>query len=179
MFLRQVTGTFRPVALQSIRHLKRKPAYPYYKAELVPLSHPKKDHSGFFPRHLKRWLGPKNLRGEYYRNKYYFPPQEHKPNYIVSDGRPLVISGLEQYLRGEEGRDPSVHPFPQNTNCKTNKLVLDEMKLKIYTEHVELKISTHELALKYGLKVARIEAIVRLQEIEKSWREKVCDFSFF
>lgn len=163
------------VQIQSIRTAKRKPAYPRYKAELVPLSHPKKDHSSFFQRHLKAWLGPKNIRGEYHRNKYYYPPQNHTPNYIVPDGRPVVDPSKEFVSRySEVGRNPALHPFPHNLHCKTASVISDKLKQKLYNEVVVTGTLPQELAHKYGIKLTRVEAIVKLQQIEKEWREKVC-----
>ncbi|OBA24352.1 hypothetical protein METBIDRAFT_35415 [Metschnikowia bicuspidata var. bicuspidata NRRL YB-4993] len=168
-----VSGPRPVVPLQSVRYARRKPEYPRYRAQLAPLTHPKKDHSGFFRRHMKAWLGPKNLRGEYHRNKYYYPPQDHKPNYIVPDGNPVDLGeGTQAYARLDDKRDPSLHPFPHNTHTKTGLIVSDELKQKIYSEATEEHTLAQELAHKYGLKLSRVEAIIRLQTIEKSWREK-------
>lgn len=175
------TGCSRQaVSLQSVRTAKRKPAYPRYRAELVPLSHPKKDHSSFFQRHLKAWLGPRNIRGEYYRNKYFYPPQNHTPNYVVPDGRTVVTPGKEQYSRPMDfNRNPSLHPFPQNLHCKTASVISEDLKQKIYSEVVEANVLPQEIAHKYGIKLTRVEAIVKLQQIENSWREQVCTFRQF
>lgn len=163
------------VLLQSIRTAKRKPAYPRYRAEVEPLSHPKKDHRSFFSRHLKAWLGPKNIRGEYYRNKYYYPPQNNTPNYIVPNGNTVVTPGKEQFSRPQDAaRNPALHPFPQNLHCKTASVISEDLKQKIYSDVVENGVLPQELAHKYGIKLARVEAIVKLQLIDKSWRETVC-----
>lgn len=182
MFSKQaLTGGKKPfVQLQSIRGAKRKPAYPRYRAELAPLSHPKKDHSGFFQRHLKAWLGPRNIRGEYYRNKYYYPPQNNTPNYIVPNGDTLVIPGKESFSRGglDAKRNPALHPFPQNLHCRTASIISDDLKQQIYSEVVEGSALPQEIAHKYGIKLARVEAIVKLQKIEKGLREQVCTHFF-
>lgn len=163
---------------QSVRYLrKRAPEYPLYKAKVAPLTHKKKDHTGFFGRHLKAWLGPRNIQGEYHENKYYYVPQNNVPNYIVPDGNSLVSSTNYSNVRTDRARDPSLHPFPQNTNCKTASMVSDSLKSKIYNSHVENGVLAQELAHKHGMKIARVEAIIRLQKIEKSWKEEVCFFS--
>lgn len=178
MFSKQaLTGGNKPfVQLQSVRGAKRKPAYPRYRAELAPLSHPKKDHAGFFQRHLKAWLGPKNIRGEYYRNKYYYPPQNNTPNYIVPNGDTLVLPGKESFSRGgvDAKRNPALHPFPQNLHCRTASIISDDLKQQIYSEVVEGDALPQEIAHKYGIKLARVEAIVKLQKIEKGLKEQVC-----
>lgn len=178
MFSKQaLAGGNKPfMQLQSVRGAKRKPAYPRYRAELAPLSHPKKDHAGFFQRHLKAWLGPKNIRGEYYRNKYYYPPQNHTPNYIVPNGETLVLPGKESFSRAglDAKRNPALHPFPQNLHCRTASIISDDLKQQIYSEVVENDALPQEIAHKYGIKLARVEAIVKLQKIEKGLREQVC-----
>ncbi|KAF8001406.1 hypothetical protein HF325_003907 [Metschnikowia pulcherrima] len=122
---------------------------------------------------MKAWLGPQNIRGEYHRNKYYYPPQDHKPNYIVPDGNPVDLgAGQASYERLDGKRDPSLHPFPHNTHTKTGLIVSDSLKEKIYLEATQDQTLAQELAHKYGLKLSRVEAIVRLQAIERSWREK-------
>lgn len=156
---------------------KRMAARPLkYKPELAPLSHPQKDHSGFLPRHLKAWMGPKNIRGEYYRNKYYYPPQDNTPKYIVPDG--ITLQDQKSFGKpfGTMGHNPALHPFHNNLHCKTASIISDDLKQTIYSEVVEKSMHTQEVAHKYGIKLARVEAIVRLQKIERSWREEVCYF---
>lgn len=174
MFLRPLGASQRlAVQLQSVRTAKRVPAYPRYRAQVVPLSHPKKDHSSYFQRHMKAWLGPRNIRGEYYRNKYYFAPQDNTPNYVVSDGNSVVVPGKETFTRAERNRNPALHPFAQNLHCKTASVVSDELKQQIHSA-VSSGVSAQKIAQDHGIKLARVEAIVRLQEIEKKWREQVC-----
>lgn len=167
------------VGIQQVRHLKRRPAYPQaYKPKLAPLSHPKKDHSSFFQRHMKEWLGPKNMRGEYYRNKYYYPSQDHKPRYIVPDGNTVVEDGkvdvYDNRKVGSDKRDPSLHPFPFNPYCKTASVIPLSLKDKIYEEVVEKGAHVQEVAYRYGIKIPRVEAIIKLREVENSWEQKVC-----
>ena len=105
------------INVQQVRFLKRKLAYPQtYKPQVAPLTHKKKDHTSYFQRHLKEWLGPVNSRGEYYRNKYYYPPQDHKPRYIVPDGNTIVDPSIPQLSvvrwYNDSRRHPSLKPFP-------------------------------------------------------------------
>lgn len=162
---------------QQVRTLKRKLAYPQgYKLDAVPLTHKKKDHSSFFNRHMKAFLGPVNARGEYYRNKYYYPPQNHRPNYIVSDGQ-LVVDPSREVVENrrfsDNKRNPALHPFPQNTYCKTASMVSNQLKEKIASE-VQNGAHVQEVAHKYGIKIPRVEAVVKLHSIEQQWKEKVC-----
>ncbi|CUM62653.1 uncharacterized protein PRCAT00000207001 [Priceomyces carsonii] len=176
-------GRYSPF-YQQVRTLKRRLAYPQsYKAEADPQTHPKKDHSSFFQRHLKKWLGPMNIRGEYYRNKYYYPPQNHKPNYIVPDGKTIVDPSTpvipDERRYNNTKRDPSLQPFPQNPHCRTALMISDELKNKIYEEVNLNGMHVQEVAHKYGIKISRIEAIVKLQSIEKKWKEQVSNLFFF
>lgn len=164
--------------IQQYRSLKRRLAYPQtYKPQTVPLSHPKKDHSSFFQRHLKAWLGPVNARGEYFRNKYYYPPQNHKPKYIVPDGNTVVADGQPEVQENRRfsnnQRDPSLQPFPSNPYCKTAYIISDELKQRIMDDVNNNGLHVQEVAHKYGIKIARVEAIVKLGKIEKQWQENV------
>ncbi|EGV64279.1 hypothetical protein PSN45_004044 [Yamadazyma tenuis] len=158
--------------LQHLRTLKRRLAYPEAYRPVVPPQTGKKDHSSYFQRALKGWLGPKNIRGEYYRNKYYYPPQNHKPRYIVQDGQ-SVEDGNQPTSRsfGSKGRDPALHPFPQNLQCTTAPIISEELKLTVYEDANVRGLKTQEIAQKYGIKLARVEAIIKLYEIERSWEE--------
>lgn len=180
MFTRTNQAGFPRLAgsIQSVRFArKRAPEYPSYTMQLAPLGHKSKDHNGVFRRHLKAWLGPKNVVGEYHENKYYYVPQNNVPNYVVPDGNPLVSSTETSNVRGYAKRNPSVNPFPQNPSCKTASMVSDDLKKEIYSDH-EKGVLAQELAHKHRMKVARVEAIVRLQKIEQVWKEEVCFFSF-
>lgn len=155
------------MSLTQVRY-RRMPALPLRYRPVVPQSD-KKDHSTVLQKQMKQWLGPRNVRGEYYRNKYFYPPRDHRPNYIVSDGKSLVGAEEEaSYTASSQARN-TLQPFPQNPFCKTNYIVSHETKDAIYQE-IELE-GTHaqEASVKYGLKINRVEAIAKLQAIEKSW----------
>lgn len=164
--------------INQVRHLaKRKLAYPEAYRPVVPPQNGKKDHSSYFQRAFKAWLGPKNIRGEYYRNRYYYPPQDHKPNYIVQDGKTVVDDSGDQVVSRRfeySKRDPSVHPFPDNIHCKTNVAISHEMKSQIFDDATVKNMTSQKIAHKYGIKLARVDAIVRLYKIEQSFKPSVC-----
>ena len=171
------------INVQQVRFLKRKLAYPQaYKPQVPPLTHRKKDHTSYFQRHLKGWLGPVNARGEYYRNKYYYPPQDHKPRYVVPDGNTIVdpskpqVSDDRRY--NDTKRNPSLQPFPFNPHCRTASVIPNDLKAKIYEEVTQNGMHSQEVAHKYGIKITRVEAIVKLQQIEQQWKEEVCITNF-
>lgn len=156
------------VNLQQVRY-KRRLAVPKYRPQYLPQkTHPKKDHSSTFNRAIKGWLGPKNIRGEYYRNAYYYPSQNHTPNYIVSDGQTVVDS---TYM---PTRSSNLQPFPLNKYCKTNYIISNELKAKIIYDNSQKGLHIQEIANKYGIKMERIEAIIRLNKIESDWIDNVC-----
>jgi hypothetical protein len=167
------------ICRQSVRG-KRTIAYPIYEKQHYPaLKHASKDHSGINKRALEGWLGPRNIRGEYYRNRYYYPSQNHTPNYIVPNGQ-TVVDGTykpQEYVKpmlNAQGRNPALHPFPQNTYTKTASVISDDLKTKICDDVNENGLHSQEAAHKYGLKIARVEAIVRLNKIEKQMKQEVC-----
>ncbi|KAK6465071.1 hypothetical protein DFJ63DRAFT_332508 [Scheffersomyces coipomensis] len=162
-------------SIQQVRY-KRKLAYPQYTHKIPKQSFNKKDHSSFFQRAIKEWLGPKNIRGEYYRNKYYYPPQNHRPNYIVPDGNTIVgkESVGSSIPMGAQAfnRDPTLHPFPQNIYCKTSNILPHDLKGKIVEEVSKNGLHVQEVAHKYGIKIARIEGLLKLHDIEKNWEQE-------
>lgn len=161
------------VQLQQVR-FRRRLAYPDAYIPKVPGQTGKKDHSSYFQRAVKAWLGPRNARGEYFRNKYYYPPQDHKPNYIVQDGKTVPESqgGLVKKMPNPL-RNSSLHPFPENLDCKTASMVPHELKSRIYEEAANGAL-LQVVAQRYGLKLARVEAIIKLYEIEQDWKQNVC-----
>lgn len=153
------------LARTQIRGLKRRPAYPQY-AHSVPPRSGKKDHRSYFQRYLKEWLGPKNIRGEYHRNIYYYPPTNHTPRYIRPNG--ATIAGDAR----AEPRTSNV-PFPMNPNCTTASILSAETKAQI-VRSVEGGKHAQEVAHQHKITLQRVEAILALNKIETQWSEQVC-----
>ncbi|MCP8716539.1 MAG: hypothetical protein M5E90_03880 [Asgard group archaeon] len=126
----------------------------------------------------KEFFGPKNIKGEHKYNKYYYPPQDNRPRYVVNDGKPLVGDQFKTKRPGKNfnnrERNPSVHPFPNNTYTKTAQLISDQMKDKIVEDATIKGMHPQEIAHKYGINLLRIEAILKLKEIELKFEPKVC-----
>lgn len=161
---------------------KRTIAYPRYDPQHKPVKTSPKDHSPVNRLALKAWLGPRNIRGEYYRNRYYYPPQNHVPNYITPNGQTVVDSTYEADKQPKpmlvaRNTDPRVNPFPQNPACRTSQVIPHAMRDSIVADVEENGLHTQEAALKYGIKVARVDAIVRLNKVEKRWKQTVCYIS--
>lgn len=160
----------------AVRHM-RTLAYPKYTPQNVIKPKLKKDHTSYFNRAIKGFLGPKNVTGEYFKNAYYYPSQTHKPNYIIPNGQSVVDltyrgDGMPAPRRlASAQRNPHLHPFPQNTACQTAYVVSNDMKSKIVSDIETL--TSQQVAQKYGIKMARVEAIVKLNKIETSWNQNV------
>jgi hypothetical protein len=69
-------------------------------------------------------------------------------------------------------RGNTYHPFPQNEFCKTNFMIPDSIKKNI-VEDAKNGESVQALSFKYTIAVPRIEAILKLHEIETKWQDEV------
>lgn len=130
---------------------------------------------------MEQFLGKKNFKGEYSSNKYFHAPKNHQPNYITPDlenggalvdlktGKPLDVKGnvLENtpFVRPER----KLMPFPSNTFCQTNLALTTQDKEEIYQKVVVEKVPIQEVAVSFGIKIPRLEAVVRLKQVEKKW----------
>ena len=126
-------------------------------------------------------------------NKYTRVPTNHIPNYIKPNrergqalvnpvtGKPMVIRPDGKLVEVAESSERDsygsvsakganmLQPFPSNPHCKTNYIISNELKEEIY-ELIQVQgQSTQQVSQKYGLKIPRIEAIVKLMTIEKKW----------
>lgn len=167
--------TIRPSGARSVqaaRGFRRKRKADYFRVPegFLPKPDPK-SHDGPLKRQLKVFLGPKNIRGEYYTNKYCYPPQNHQPLYIDENNFPRVTPGVEVFQRNPS-RDLSKFPFPHNRHTQTAQVILEDMKQKIFSEVVEKGVHVQEVAHKYGIRLPRVEALVKLQHIERQWRSE-------
>ena len=129
---------------------------------------------------FRQFLGPRSITGDYHKNKYYYPTQNNKPNYIVNDGKSVVGEspklGQPSRLRNVDvpGRDPHLHPFPHNIYTKTAYMIPEHLKLQIVEDEQVNGLHPQEIAHKYGINLQRVEAILKLSAIEKNFQPKVC-----
>jgi len=196
----KITGAV--TVLQQTRNIsKRRIAYPTYPFKRLTRQHPKK-HDSNLKYAMRQFLGPKNYKGEYPLNKYNDIPLNHEPNYLdprgergVSLRNPLNGKGLQENMRGQleeistydRGNDrgnnrgrmgqfnrntPKLQPFPLNPYCKTNYMISNDTKLQIYDDIENKGLSSQQVSQKYGLKIPRVEAIVRLLKVENKWENK-------
>lgn len=128
---------------------------------------------------FRQFLGPRSITGDYHKNKYYYPPQDNKPNYIVNDGKSVVGESPklgQSRMRNfdEPGRNPHLHPFPHNIYTKTAYIIPEHLKLQIVEDEQVNGLHPQEIAHKYGINLQRVEAILKLSAIEKNFQPKVC-----
>ncbi|AMD22163.1 HGL177Wp [Eremothecium sinecaudum] len=181
-------GISRPlvqeVVKQQRRHASgRQNAYPQYPYHLLGRSSRGKGDSNL-KYAMRQFLGPKNFKGEYLYNKYFSPPTDHQPNYIIPDienGKSLVdpVTGNAVTITADNtlvvsNRTPlkpnksrKLQPFPSNDHCKTNHILDDKTRHAIYHMVAVEKIPVQQISKKFNLKVPRVEAVVRLVELEE------------
>ncbi|CCH59482.1 hypothetical protein TBLA_0B06590 [Henningerozyma blattae CBS 6284] len=153
-----------------------------------------KDHSTQLRHAMFQFLGPRNYKKEYVHNKYFAPPKTpNTTNFIRPDlergivlrnpvtQQPLIYDTVNKKLSSAPSNSISssknssgefrrqLQPFPQNPHCHTNYIVTEELKARIYEDIHTEGLSPQQVSLKYGLKVARVEAIDRLYKIEQNW----------
>lgn len=126
----------------------------------------------------KQFFGPTNVKGEHCKNKFFYPPQNNRPNYIVNDGRPLVGDQFPTKRPGRNfnnrERNPTVHPFPNNIYTKTAYLIPENIKDKIVEDATTNGLHPQEIAHKYSINLLRVEAILKLRDIESKFVPDVC-----
>ncbi|KAG0691414.1 hypothetical protein C6P40_000031 [Pichia californica] len=161
---------------------RRTLAYPFYsKAGNIPPARKGRKQT-VFKRLMDQFLGPKNYKGEYYLNKYAYVKTNHTTNYINprNERGNALLESLSEFDVGEEDDSSSfrrnrsenaLQPFPLNSKCVTNLQISNETKARIVDDILLNKIPSQQVALKYGLKIQRIEAILKLREIEEEWEQ--------
>ncbi|KAL3229734.1 Small ribosomal subunit protein mS45 [Nakaseomyces bracarensis] len=175
---------------QQVRNIsRRRLAYPFYPFKRLGRQHPKK-HDTNLKAAMRQFLGPKNYKGEYVMNSYFSVPNNHVPNYIKPDlergqalrdpntGKRLVERYDGVLVEAPANRrldnipeSRALQPFPSNPHCKTNYMVSNELKDQIYNDIVVNKLSTQQVSQNYGLKIPRVEAVLKLASIEKKWEK--------
>ncbi|CCK70629.1 mitochondrial 37S ribosomal protein mS45 KNAG_0E03720 [Huiozyma naganishii CBS 8797] len=164
---------------------RRRIAYPGYPFRRLARE-PSKAHDTNLKAAMREFLGPRNYRGEYALNKYSGFPMGNKPLY-VQPGRergvvlrnPLTGTPLRENQRGQleetkveegsrggGGRDAGLRPFPANKFCRTNLMVPESLKRELFEEIEVRGVSTQDVAQRHGLKVPRVEALVKLYRLE-------------
>ncbi|KAH3676068.1 hypothetical protein WICMUC_002365 [Wickerhamomyces mucosus] len=157
---------------------RRRIAYPFYSVPRMGRTH-EKDHKTNLKHQMALFLGKKNFKGEYTSNKYFEASNNHKPKYINPDresGSPLINpktgEALDYYgnkliLRQNQRERNILAPFPTNEFCQTNLALSETDKEEIYKKIVIEKLPIQDVAVSFGIRIPRLEAVARLKEIEK------------
>lgn len=144
----------------------------------VKATNPKKEAWEFF--------GKKNLKGLYKENPLAFTPDYAKFQKLTYLSQfPIRRENMRgnkviwaDVLKKREVRERTAYkPFPQNEFCQTNFMITDNVKKNIIEDAKNGK-SVQALSFTYRIAVPRIEAILKLHEIEAKWEAEV-SFSFF
>lgn len=180
--------------LQQTRNIsRRRIAYPTYPFKRLTRQNPKK-HDSNLKYAMRQFLGPKNYKGEYSLNKYNSIPTNHEPNYLDPQNdrgqtlqNPINGKVLQENMRGKfeevsktdrfrkknfNSDTKKLQPFPLNPYSKTNYMISDELKLQLFDDIENKGMSSQQVSQQYGLKIPRVEAIVRLVKIEQKWENK-------
>lgn len=183
-------GFLKDITKQQRRHISgRQIAYPSYKFKMANFKG-KNKHDTNLRFAMRQFLGPKNFKGEYIYNKYYSVPQNHEPKYIkpsVEGGEALVdvitgerlslnpngsLTTAENTYKPKKSRDHQ--PFPDNKYCFTNLALDEETRRSIHHMITVEGMTAQQVSLKFNLKIPRIEAVVRLVDIEDNLELHVC-----
>ncbi|KAK9475349.1 mitochondrial 37S ribosomal protein mS45 [Dipodascopsis tothii] len=130
---------------------------------------------------MLEWLGPKDVKGDHTSSVYYYPPKNHVPNYFDYSRSSIVGRELNMAQRRAPGgkriraRRPdevNYYPFPQNEHTKTSFLLSDELKQHIIAAATEKKMPIRQVSSMYGVKIERVEAVLKLAAIEREWESK-------
>ncbi|CEP62699.1 mitochondrial 37S ribosomal protein mS45 LALA0_S06e01684g [Lachancea lanzarotensis] len=181
-----------PAQTQQVRFIsRRRIAYPFYPFKRLGKQNPKK-HDSNLKHAMRQFLGPRNFKGDYVTNRYFEVSQNHEPRYITPDlergqslqdpvtGEPLTLqadgsvspSTSQRFQRGSAAsRDRKLQPFPGNKHCFTNRVLSEELKLQICDDIQNKQLSTQDVSQRYGLKIPRVEAAVKLMDIEQKWEK--------
>ncbi len=178
-----VNGISRLVQINQVRFKgSRSVAYPARGMRFRTYSPSERKYKSLMRLQMKDWLGPKNYKGEYLHNIYYAPPKHHQPNYIndrlganvllKKDKKGNIVSDP----RESDGRKPSFNrsnlsPFPNNPATVTNKVIEESLKETVIND-MKRGISLMDISINTGIKIPRLQGLLKLDEIERKWRDE-------
>ncbi|CAN6635818.1 small ribosomal subunit protein mS45 [Trichomonascus vanleenenianus] len=123
---------------------------------------------------MRRFLGPKNFKGMYTKNPFFFAAKNNEPTYMTSfSTRGATREGGKVDWTRVFAKDPrrTIQPFQENNFCKSNHLISDALRKTILSEYSSGKMTVQRLGFKYGISIPRIEAIIALDKIESSMKQ--------
>ncbi|KAH3664034.1 hypothetical protein OGAPHI_004748 [Ogataea philodendri] len=145
-------------------------AYPPYTSKgYIPPSRKGKKQT-VFRKLMNEFLGEKNYKGQYFDNRLAYLKQNNSTNYLDGPASRSGVKLSEGPQAHRVSKDPKavLRPFSLNRFTVTNTLVSKDMKQEIVAD-VESGKSLLAVAVKYKMKIPRVEAILKLNEIEKQF----------
>lgn len=132
-------------------------------------------------RDLQKFLGRKNFKGYYTKN-----PLATTPAYAKFNNRssyPTAWPIKSWHRQGKRLVDwqqvftanncaPTNQPFAENKFTRSNRLIGADLKAALVAEHAN-GATTQQLSFKYGIAVPRVDAVIRLNEVQKDLESKV------
>jgi hypothetical protein len=127
---------------------------------------------------LRRFLGPRNFKGMYTENPFFWAPKNNTTNYMTS----YTIRGADRSRDGRRhewkrifnnAKGSTLQPFSENQFSKSNLLIPEDLKKRIVSEFHSGNTTVQRIGVKYGISIPRIEALVTLSKIEKEFEKEV------
>lgn len=132
-----------------------------------------------FRTNLRQFLGPKNFKGLYTKNPFFWASKNHETNYITKYSLRGGNINWQKVFQGSRERGSDLKPFNQNEFCKSALLIPSSLKKTFVSQVNSGKSTIQQLAFKYGLSIPRIEAILKLDKIEKQMKNSVSNICIF
>lgn len=132
-------------------------------------------------RDLQKFLGAKNFKGYYTKNPLATTPAYAKFNNRTSYPTAWPIKSWHRQGKrlvdwsqvfASANCDPTNQPFAENKFTKSNRLIGDGLRAALLSEHAN-GATTQQLSFKYGIAVPRVDAVIRLAEVQKEMEAKV------
>lgn len=127
--------------------------------------------------HVPKYIQPDLERGRPLRDPTTGEVLEPK-TWIDSNGHeqvkfePISTNVESPTFNRTTGGDRWRQPFPENKFCLTNYWVDSTLKKQIFQDLNVDGLSTQEVSQKYGLKVARVEALYKLYQLEEQREQR-------
>lgn len=91
----------------------------------------------------------------------------------TADEQALEEAAVEDKQPMKEG-DDSLHPFPLNPQFVSQSILSEALRLEVWKRVMVEKKSVRQVSVELGIEMRRVGAVVRLVEVEKKMRAKVC-----
>lgn len=126
---------------------------------------------------MRKFLGPRNFKGLYTKNPFFFAPKDHSTNFMTKYQvmpRHQTNQGKTTDWKSVFGRtgNSTLQPFSENDFCKSNMVLSPELKDRVLQE-IANGATPQQVGVAHGIAIPRIEAIVKLNKIEQQFKQQV------